>query len=130
MDSEKQYWSQLLSGVREGAGLNQSELAQRLAMNRSSVSLVETGARLPSVSTLEAWIAECGYAMRIVPQEENDALEGLDDETYELVLRLARQLHRTGRAVDAIERTTDLLDTLERRGESKRPRVMGLRRAT
>lgn len=47
----------ILRACRERSGLSQEELAFRLSMNQSDVSKFENGAKEPTISTVQSWLA-------------------------------------------------------------------------
>ena len=50
-----------LREVRQAAGLRQLDLAGRIGVDPSTVSLTESGARKPGQDVLLAWLDACGY---------------------------------------------------------------------
>lgn len=57
---------ELLRIMRERAGLQQSGLAERLEMGRTSVIRYESGAAVPKWKDAALWATECGYAPEVV----------------------------------------------------------------
>ena len=55
----------LLKDARRRAGLTQLMLAERAGVNRSTVALVESGARIPSLATLASLLAAAGMQMHV-----------------------------------------------------------------
>lgn len=55
----------ILRGARRQAGLSQVELARRAGVTQSVVSAYESGARQPSVPTLERLVAATGFELDI-----------------------------------------------------------------
>lgn len=54
-----------LRTARKAAGLSQPELARRMDVDQSAVSIIERGQRVPRLATLAAWAAATGCALRI-----------------------------------------------------------------
>jgi transcriptional regulator with XRE-family HTH domain len=65
-----------LRALREAGGLTQSELAERLGIPSSAVSMIESGRRDIRVSTLERYLDALGAAIEFVP---GDRVTTLDD---------------------------------------------------
>lgn len=63
---------QLVSRVRQSAGLTQTELAARLATTQSVVSRWERGHDEPRVSTLAAIFRACGRTLTIGADDDVD----------------------------------------------------------
>ncbi|HEX9766055.1 MAG TPA: helix-turn-helix domain-containing protein [Nitriliruptorales bacterium] len=55
----------LIREARREDGLTQAELARRVGTSQAAISAYESGARSPSVSTLERLLAACGKRARI-----------------------------------------------------------------
>ena len=91
-----------LRQVREDAGLLQSEFAERLGVARSSISLYETGDRVPDIRFLDKVIEEFGcsydYLMGRSAAARNENVDiskatGLNDEALSIVLHNADALN-------------------------------------
>lgn len=67
--------SRILASIRRAAGMTQAQLAKKIGLERSMVALVETDARLPSITTLTRWVTACGYAIHIVSVERRADIE-------------------------------------------------------
>lgn len=65
-------------------GLTQAEMAQRAGVPRQTVSVYESGARRPSVETLERLLSGCGLRLRLSAVPE----PGLEDAPTLELLRL------------------------------------------
>ncbi|MGH3906989.1 MAG: helix-turn-helix domain-containing protein, partial [Pseudonocardiaceae bacterium] len=49
-----------LRGLRRDAGLTGQQLAERVGLSQSTVSRIELGQTVPSVSDVEQWVAVTG----------------------------------------------------------------------
>jgi predicted XRE-type DNA-binding protein len=56
----------LLSNMRRQAGLNSTQVAERMGITQPAVSKLEKNASKASVLTLERYAAACGATIRIV----------------------------------------------------------------
>ena len=54
-----------LRKMRKALGLTQSGLAETLGISTPTISMAETGARLPRLVTVYSWAEACGYRPRI-----------------------------------------------------------------
>jgi transcriptional regulator with XRE-family HTH domain len=61
---------QTLKRARHGAALSQSELARRAGTSQATISAYESGAKEPSLSTLERLLAVTGHSLDV---REEDA---------------------------------------------------------
>lgn len=95
-----------LRQLREKAGLLQSEFAERLGVARSSISLYETGDRVPDIRFLDKVIEEfeCSYDYLMgraeATQNENVDISketGLSDEALEVVIKHAATINEIAR---------------------------------
>ena len=65
-----------LRGAREQRGMSQRELARRLDVSASLISLIEGGKSQPSVGTLWAIVSELGVSLDQVFGNAESAMEG------------------------------------------------------
>ncbi len=95
-----------LRQLREKAGLLQSEFAERLGVARSSISLYETGDRVPDIRFMDKVIEEfeCSYDYLMgkseAAQSENVDISketGLSDEALDVVIRHAETINEIAR---------------------------------
>lgn len=95
-----------LRQLREKAGLLQSEFAERLGVARSSISLYETGDRVPDIRFMDKVIEEfeCSYDYLMgkseAAQSENVDISketGLSDEALEVVIKHAATINEIAR---------------------------------
>lgn len=95
-----------LRRLRENTGLLQSEFAERLGVARSSISLYETGDRVPDIRFLEKVIEEFGcsydYLMGRSEATQNENVDisketGLSDESLETVIKHAATINEIAR---------------------------------
>lgn len=63
-------WIDTLRNAREEAGLSGRELARRADLSPGYVYRVEKDGNRPSVTSVESWLAACGYRLEIVRVEE------------------------------------------------------------
>jgi transcriptional regulator with XRE-family HTH domain len=56
---------QTLKRARRGAALSQSELARRAGTSQATISAYESGAKEPSLSTLERLLAATGHRLEV-----------------------------------------------------------------
>lgn len=70
--------------ARQRAGLTQQQLAARSGIPRETIARWETGAREPSLASLDALVAACGLAMTIRLTEGDDSLADLVSDQLEL----------------------------------------------
>lgn len=54
-----------LKALRKRAGLTQTQLAERLGADQTTISLFELGKRDPPADTLEEWVRICGGRIEI-----------------------------------------------------------------
>ena len=73
-----------LRQLRKGSRLSQQDLADRLGIVRSFVSLIETGDRQPSLALVEQWVEACGGEL-VVRGPGGDALGELEEDERRLV---------------------------------------------
>ncbi len=66
-----------LRGAREQRGMSQRELARRLDLSASLISLIEGGKSQPSVGTLWAIVSELGLSLDEVFGNDESAMEGI-----------------------------------------------------
>lgn len=87
-----------LSTVRRAAGLKQVDLAEKLPLHQSTVSMIETGASGTSTDTLLRWAEVCGATVRIEREPDVEAArlsaayQGLDPVRRGLLVRFATLL--------------------------------------
>lgn len=86
-----------LKDLRQRAGLSQPELAEKMKIGASMVSLVESGRRLPSLDLLNRWLQATDARMEIVG-DSNDPLAVLGGEERQLIEHW-RELDSKGRDV-------------------------------
>ena len=89
----------LLREARDGAGLSQSELAQRAGVAQSVVSAYEAGRREPSLPTLARLIAATGHELTVDLVRRDRTVRGLPDTSLGRRLRMHRQA-----LLDAVDR--------------------------
>ena len=89
--------------MRERAGLDQGRLAELAGMSRTYLNQIENGKRVPNMRRLEQIAGALGcHVADLLPSDGRgariarfiDALEGLPDEDWEAVERLAAALKR------------------------------------
>jgi DNA-binding XRE family transcriptional regulator len=61
------YTSQILLDARKKAGLTQQELARRIGVDKSYISLIEKGITVPSVATFYRIASALGRSVELVP---------------------------------------------------------------
>lgn len=54
-----------LRRLREGAGLSQDDLAQRIGLLQSTISRIENGKQEPVPTQMAAWATACGRDLRL-----------------------------------------------------------------
>jgi len=67
--------SQLIEELRRTRGLSQAELARRSGLDRSVLSVYESGRRQPSVAALARIAAAAGMELRLAPAADAAASE-------------------------------------------------------
>lgn len=70
--------------LRKSVGFSQQKLADRLAVARSYISLIENGERDPAVDLVERWALACGGEL-VVRGPGGDALGELGEDERRLV---------------------------------------------
>lgn len=94
--------AQELRRIREDAGLNLAQLAERMeGVTASAVGHWESLRRKPSLPVVDAWARACGYEAEMVFRRAGDA------ETLTALLRAASPL--PGATVRLLARIADLL---------------------
>ncbi|KMJ44983.1 hypothetical protein AB204_11610 [Xenorhabdus khoisanae] len=65
-EKKEEELQELLADLRRRAGLNSTQVAERMGITQPAVSKLEKNARKASISTLERYAAACGATIRIV----------------------------------------------------------------
>lgn len=76
----------VLRGLRTKSGMNQEELAKRLGLSKSAISMYEKGAREPSLEVLEAIADTFNVDMNTLTGSKTSA--DLNDEVQEYLEHL------------------------------------------
>ena len=71
----------LVREARKRAGLTQAALAERAGVPQSTVSRIETGARVPSTDLVESLVHAAGFEVRVALGEPDPATESLFERT-------------------------------------------------
>ena len=71
----------LVREARKRAGLTQAALAERADVPQSTVSRIETGARVPSTDLVEGLVRAAGFEVRVALGEPDPATESLFERT-------------------------------------------------
>ena len=71
----------LVREARKRAGLTQAALAERADVPQSTVSRIETGARVPSTDLVESLVHAAGFEVRVALGEPDPATESLFERT-------------------------------------------------
>ena len=71
----------LVREARKRAGLTQSALAQRAGVPQSTVSRIESGARLPSSELVERLVSAAGFEIRVSLGEPDPSTAALFERT-------------------------------------------------
>ena len=71
----------LVREARKRAGLTQAALAERAGVPQSTVSRIETGARVPSTDLVESLVRAAGFEVRVALGEPDPATESLFERT-------------------------------------------------
>lgn len=93
----------LVRSSRRASRLSQKALGERSGVAASSLSLIESGERIPTVTTLERLLAATGRSLVSIPTRRADAATIAD--------RIAEAL-RDGRPADAVRHFIQLNDNL------------------
>ncbi|EIN3662840.1 helix-turn-helix transcriptional regulator [Klebsiella variicola] len=65
-EKKEEELQELLSDLRRRAGINSTQVAERMGITQPAVSKLEKNASKASVSTLERYAAACGASIKIV----------------------------------------------------------------
>ena len=71
----------LVREARKRAGLTQAALAERADVPQSTVSRIESGARVPSTDLVERLVRAAGFEVRVALGEPDPATESLFERT-------------------------------------------------
>lgn len=93
----------LLRQARRARGWSQRALAARAGLKQPAIAAVETGAREPTVGTLERLLAPTGYRLTALPVRRPTVAEGAD---------AVREALRDGRERTAFRRLLQVSDDL------------------
>ncbi|EGX9545908.1 helix-turn-helix transcriptional regulator [Salmonella enterica] len=66
LEKKEEELQELLSNMRRQAGLNSTQVAERMGITQPAVSKLEKNASKASISTLERYAAACGATLRVV----------------------------------------------------------------
>lgn len=87
----------ILKELREKSGMSQGQLAERIGISKSSISLYELHARMPSVEILagvaEAFRVSTDYLIGIKKTKSMD-LSGLNEDEIKIPENLAEYMRR------------------------------------
>ncbi|HZA61164.1 MAG TPA: helix-turn-helix transcriptional regulator [Actinomycetota bacterium] len=75
----------LLRSARRRAGLTQRRLARRLGVPQSHVAKIESAAVVPTVATLDRFLAACGEGLEALPRPGR----GIDRTGFRDLLKLS-----------------------------------------
>lgn len=73
--------AQLVRGTRYAAGLTQTELAVRARIPQSSISVIESGRRIPSVELVDRLLGAAGQHLVAIPTRTPTVAESTDEIT-------------------------------------------------
>lgn len=65
-EKKEEELQELLTDLRRKAGINSTQVAERMGITQPAVSKLERNASKASVSTLERYAAACGASIKIV----------------------------------------------------------------
>ena len=65
-EKKEEELQQLLADLRRRAGINSTQVAERMGITQPAVSKLEKNASKASVTTLERYAAACGASIKIV----------------------------------------------------------------
>ena len=65
-EKKEEELQELLSDLRRRAGINSTQVAERMGITQPAVSKLEKNASKASVTTLERYAAACGASIKIV----------------------------------------------------------------
>jgi predicted transcriptional regulator len=65
-EKKEEELQELLADMRRRAGINSTQVAERMGITQPAVSKLEKNASKASVSTLERYAAACGASIKIV----------------------------------------------------------------
>ncbi|ATW34871.1 helix-turn-helix domain-containing protein [Candidatus Williamhamiltonella defendens] len=65
-EKKEEELQELLADLRRKAGINSTQVAERMGITQPAVSKLEKNASKASVSTLERYAAACGASIKIV----------------------------------------------------------------
>lgn len=65
-EKKEEELQELLADLRRRAGINSTQVAERMGITQPAVSRLERNASKASVSTLERYAAACGASIKIV----------------------------------------------------------------
>jgi predicted XRE-type DNA-binding protein len=65
-EKKEEELQELLTDLRRRAGINSTQVAERMGITQPAVSKLERNASKASVSTLERYAAACGASIKIV----------------------------------------------------------------
>ncbi|MGL5866782.1 MAG: helix-turn-helix domain-containing protein [Dermatophilaceae bacterium] len=88
MSREAESGAGVLERARRGAGLTQTELAERAKTSRTAVSAYEHGRKSPSLSTLERLLGALGYEIQARPRPSFATVSGRGGREYVVPDRL------------------------------------------
>ncbi|ELS8927807.1 helix-turn-helix transcriptional regulator [Salmonella enterica] len=66
LEKKEEELQELLSDMRRQAGLNSTQVAERMGITQPAVSKLEKNASKASISTLERYAAACGASIKVV----------------------------------------------------------------
>ena len=105
---------QKLRALRVGTGRTQEQFADLVGLTQTGVSKIESGSRMPSRSTVDAWLAVCGKTMEIAgistlsegEREVMAAISGVEPDDLFLLAEAIRGLAVVKGADRAMARQT------------------------
>lgn len=107
-------YNEVLVSLRKKLGLSQQELANRLGMTRSAISMYETGQREPDLETLEIFADFFNVDMNTLTGHnalsEDKKKEEIDRLTYEIKLNAARLEAYLKNSYELIDNARDFLE--------------------
>ena len=65
-EKKEEEFQELLADLRRRAGINSTQVAERMGITQPAVSKLEKNASKASVTTLERYAAACGASIKIV----------------------------------------------------------------